>query len=118
MLDEHTRLLLLNIVERSITADRLVAELDKTFALWGGPPQVLRMDNGPEFFPSPATVLCRSGRLSGRGPEPTKGGTDTTYLEAAAGAVIHVEQMAVLAQLSNLALRFGLDRPGEWLALG
>lgn len=32
MVDEHTRLLLLNIVERSITADRLVAELDKTFA--------------------------------------------------------------------------------------
>ncbi|WP_080738260.1 integrase core domain-containing protein [Rhodococcoides fascians] len=25
-------------------------ELDKVFALWGGPPLVLRMDNGPEFI--------------------------------------------------------------------
>ena len=46
MIDEHTRQSLLNIVERSITAQRLTDELDKTFALWGGPPLVLRMDNG------------------------------------------------------------------------
>jgi putative transposase len=36
MIDEHTRLSLMNIVERSITAQRLIEELDKACALWGG----------------------------------------------------------------------------------
>ena len=58
MLDEHTRLSVLNIVERSITATRLVAELDKAFALWGGPPRVLRMDNGPEFISVALQRFC------------------------------------------------------------
>ncbi|WP_255774470.1 DDE-type integrase/transposase/recombinase, partial [Mycobacteroides abscessus] len=50
MIDEHTRVSLLNLVERSITADRLVDELEAVFAAAGGPPTVLRMDNGPEFI--------------------------------------------------------------------
>ncbi|MDV7243636.1 MULTISPECIES: transposase [Rhodococcus] len=33
-IDEHTRQSLLNIVERSITAQRLTDELDKAFAMW------------------------------------------------------------------------------------
>ncbi|ORI21141.1 hypothetical protein BJI47_16975 [Rhodococcus sp. 1168] len=37
MIDEHTRLSLLKIVKCSITAERLADELDKTFALCGGP---------------------------------------------------------------------------------
>lgn len=36
MVDEHTRMSLLNIVERSITADRLVYELKRVFAAAGG----------------------------------------------------------------------------------
>ncbi|MGV8874270.1 MAG: transposase, partial [Rhodococcus sp. (in: high G+C Gram-positive bacteria)] len=59
MIDEHTRLSVLNIVERSITAQRSTEELDKAFALWGGPPQVLRMDNGPEFISSVLQQFCR-----------------------------------------------------------
>lgn len=58
MIDEHTRLSVLNIVERSITSDRLVVELSKAFALWGGPPQVLRMDNGPEFISHALQQFC------------------------------------------------------------
>ncbi|WP_213576558.1 IS3 family transposase [Rhodococcus sp. USK13] len=54
MIDEHTRRSLLNIVERSITAQPLEDELYKAFAMWGGPPLVLRMDNVPEFI---STVL-------------------------------------------------------------
>jgi putative transposase len=50
MIDEHTRCSMLNIVERSITGDDLVAELKKVFVAAGGPPRVLRMDNGPEFI--------------------------------------------------------------------
>ncbi|WP_196812331.1 DDE-type integrase/transposase/recombinase [Nocardia sp. CNY236] len=50
MIDEHTRESLLHLVERSITAERLVAELEKVFLARGGPPRVLRMDNGPEMI--------------------------------------------------------------------
>src|SRR5258705_7399959 len=49
MIDEHTRCSLLHLVERSITAERLVAEIEHVFAAAGGPPKVLRMDNGPEL---------------------------------------------------------------------
>jgi len=60
MVDEHTRQSVLNIVERSIPAEDLVAALEKAFALWGGPPQVLRCDNGPEFI---SEALRRSARI-------------------------------------------------------
>lgn len=58
MVDEHTRQSLLNIVDRSITAGRLIEELEKTFASWGGPPMVLRMDNGPEFISEALREFC------------------------------------------------------------
>ena len=58
MVDEHTRCSLLNIVERSITAERLVAELKKVFGAAGGPPKVLRMDNGPEFVSQALQQFC------------------------------------------------------------
>jgi putative transposase len=45
-IDEHTRVSLLHVIERSITAERLVAELEGVFAAAGGSPRVLRMDNG------------------------------------------------------------------------
>jgi len=50
MLDEHTRESLLNLVERSITAERLIDELQRCFTAAGGPPMVLRLDNGPELI--------------------------------------------------------------------
>ncbi|ELB92619.1 integrase catalytic subunit [Rhodococcus wratislaviensis IFP 2016] len=36
--------------------------MDKAFALWGGPPLVLRMDNGPEFVSTVLQQFCRSDR--------------------------------------------------------
>ena len=39
MVDEHTRESLLHLVERSITAERLVTELEKVFTAAGGPPK-------------------------------------------------------------------------------
>jgi transposase InsO family protein len=48
IVDEHTRECLGGLVERSITADRLVDELDRIVAV-RGVPRVLRCDNGPEF---------------------------------------------------------------------
>ncbi|WP_328656181.1 IS3 family transposase [Nocardia salmonicida] len=62
MIDEHTRESLLHLVERSITADRLVTELGKIFDATGGPPKVLRMDNGPEFISIALQQFC-AGRV-------------------------------------------------------
>ncbi|EUA33473.1 integrase core domain protein [Mycobacterium xenopi 4042] len=58
MLDEHTRESLLNIVERSITAERLIEDLEKCFTAAGGPPMVLRMDNGPELISQALQSFC------------------------------------------------------------
>ena len=62
MIDEHTRVSMLNIVDRSITAERLVDELETVFAAAGGPPIVLRMDNGPEFISQALQQFC-SGKV-------------------------------------------------------
>jgi putative transposase len=58
MIDEHTRESLLHVVERSITAERLVAELESVFSVAGGPPTVLRMDNGPEMVSQALQRFC------------------------------------------------------------
>jgi hypothetical protein len=58
MVDEHTRESLLHLVERSITAERLVSELEKVFTAAGGPPKVLRMDNGPELVSHALQRFC------------------------------------------------------------
>ncbi|WP_454231480.1 IS3 family transposase [Mycolicibacterium fortuitum] len=58
MVDEHTRESLLNVVERSITGDRFVDELTKVFAATGGPPRVLRLDNGPEMISLALQQFC------------------------------------------------------------
>jgi transposase InsO family protein len=58
MIDEHTRESLLNLEERSITAERLVAELERVLAAAGGTPQVLRMDNGPELVSQALQQFC------------------------------------------------------------
>jgi hypothetical protein len=49
MIDEHTRESLMNIVERSIAAERFVTESETAFPLAGGSPKILRMDNGPKL---------------------------------------------------------------------
>jgi transposase InsO family protein len=58
MIDEHTRESLLHIVERSITAERLVAELEKVFAARGSPPMALCMHNGPELISQALQQFC------------------------------------------------------------
>ena len=58
MIDEHTRVSMLHLVERSITAERLVAELEAVFTAAGGPPKVLRMDNGPELVSQALQQFC------------------------------------------------------------
>ena len=48
-LDEHTRECLGGLVERGITGEHLIAELDRLAAERGTYPVVLRCDNGPEL---------------------------------------------------------------------
>jgi putative transposase len=49
IIDEHTRESLGGMVERSITGEHLIAELDRLAAKRGTFPDVLRCDNGPEL---------------------------------------------------------------------
>lgn len=49
IIDEHTRECLGGMVERNITGDHLVDELDRLAAVRGTFPTVLRCDNGPEL---------------------------------------------------------------------
>jgi putative transposase len=58
MIDEHTRESLLHVVERSITAAHLVTELEAVFAAAGGPPKVLRINNGPELVSQALQRFC------------------------------------------------------------
>ncbi|OCB22688.1 integrase [Mycobacterium intracellulare subsp. yongonense] len=49
IIDEHTRECLGGMVERSITGEHLIAQLDRLAAERGTYPAVLRCDNGPEL---------------------------------------------------------------------
>lgn len=49
IIDEHTRECLGEMVERSITGEHLIAELDRRAAQRGTYPTVLRCDNGPNL---------------------------------------------------------------------
>ena len=63
IVDEHTREALATDVDRSITADKVVAVLDRLVAERGAP-EFIRMDNGPEMI---AWVLRDWCRLRGLG---------------------------------------------------
>ena len=58
MIGERTGMSLLHLVERSITAECLVAELEVVCAVAGGPPKVLRMDNDPELVSQALQRFC------------------------------------------------------------
>ncbi len=92
MIDEHTRESLLNIVERSITAERLVTELETAFAVAGGPPKVLRMDNGPELVSQALQRFCENkpdcstSHQDARGSTATSNRSTTGYVRSASTA--------------------------------
>ena len=85
MIDEHTRASLLHLVERSITAERLVAELEDVFAGAGGPPRVLRMDNGPELVSQALQQFC-AGRVGLSYIPPDNRGTTVTSSRSTTGS--------------------------------
>jgi putative transposase len=59
IIDEHTRECLGGLVERSITGEDLIAELDRLAAQRGTHPAVLRCDNGPELACAAMTGWAR-----------------------------------------------------------
>jgi putative transposase len=58
VIDEHTRECLGGLVERNITGEHLIAELDRLAVERGTYPAVLRCDNGPELA---CTAMGRQG---------------------------------------------------------
>ena len=55
-------------MERSITGERLVEELIKVFATAGGPPKVLRLENGPAIVSRRAATVLREQDRDGVHP--------------------------------------------------
>ena len=58
VVDEHTREALAVQVERRIDADRTVSVLERIVALRGRPPELVRMDNGPELTANALRDWC------------------------------------------------------------
>lgn len=58
MIDEYTRESLLDVVERKVNASQLCGALTRVFQQ-RGVPEVLRMDNGPEFVSAALRRLCQ-----------------------------------------------------------
>jgi transposase InsO family protein len=85
IVDEHTRECLGGLVERSITADVLIDELDR-IATTRGYPAVLRCDNGPELACDawPTGLANASGCRSSRPASP--GATATSNPSTAGSA--------------------------------
>ena len=77
IVDEHTRECLGGMVERSITGEHLIGELDRLAAERGTHPAVLRCDNGPELACGAMadwaadTLVCTSSRPASRGATAT-----------------------------------------------
>jgi len=69
VVDEHTREALAVQVERRIDADRTVSVLERIARERGRPPELVRMDNGPELTANALRDWCRLG------------GTGSSYIE-------------------------------------
>jgi len=61
VVDEHTREALAIRVERRIDSDRTVSVLDRIVTDRGRPPELVRMDNGPELTANAIRDWCRLG---------------------------------------------------------
>ena len=61
VVDEHTREALAIQVERRIDSDRTVSVLDRIVTARGRPPELVRMDNGPELTANALRDWCRLG---------------------------------------------------------
>jgi putative transposase len=86
VVDEHTREALAIEVERRIDADRTVSVLEQVVAARGRPPELLRMDNGPELTANALRDWCR---FSGSGTSYIEPGSpwENPFVESFGGKV-------------------------------
>ncbi|GIW56481.1 MAG: hypothetical protein KatS3mg082_2885 [Nitrospiraceae bacterium] len=61
LVDEHTREALAIEVARRIDADRTVSVIEQVVGERGRPPELVRMDNGPELTANALRDWCRFG---------------------------------------------------------
>jgi len=86
VVDEHTREALAVQVERRIDADRTVSVLECIAAARGRPPELVRMDNGPELTANALRDWCR---FSGSGTSYIEPGSpwENPFVESFGGKV-------------------------------
>ena len=86
VVDEHTCEALAIQVERRIDADRTVNVLERIVARCGRPPELVRMDNGPELTANALKDWCR---FSGSGSSYIEPGSpwENPFVESFAGKV-------------------------------
>lgn len=82
--DEHARVTLLQMVEHSITTERLVTELERVFAVASCPPRVLRTDNGPKLVSQALQRFC-NGKIGMPYIPPGCPGTTATSIRSTTG---------------------------------
>jgi Integrase core domain len=79
MIDEHTRVSLLNLVERSITGEHLVDELKRVFAANGGPPKCCAWTTARKWFPK----CCNGSAITSPGWSTSRrAALDNGYIES------------------------------------
>jgi putative transposase len=86
VVDEHTREALAIEVERRIDSDRTVSVLEQVVAARGRPPELVRMDNGPELTANALRDWCR---FSGSGTSYIEPGSpwENPFVESFGGKV-------------------------------
>jgi len=86
VVDEHTREALAIEVARRIDADRTISVLERIVAERGRPPELVRMDNGPELTANALRDWCRFGGTSSSYIEPGSP-WENPFVESFAGKV-------------------------------
>ncbi|MFB7860279.1 integrase core domain-containing protein [Rhodococcus qingshengii] len=111
MADEHTRQSVLNVVERSIPAEDLVATLEKAFALWSDPPHVLRRDNGPEFISEALGMFCGDQVGIGYVPpgQPWKNGYIESFNNRVRDECLNMNEFHSLLETSDVSVGTRVD---------
>jgi hypothetical protein len=115
IVDEHTRECLGGLVERSITADRRIEELDR-ITDDRGYPAVLRCDNGPEL--ACQAMADWAGERVGLAFIPASPGGTATSNPSTAGSATNASTSTCSGHSSTPASRSGTGRPSTTITAG
>ena len=111
VVDEHTRETLGGLVERSITAEALAAELNHIVAARGASPAVLRLDNGPEMIAAALAQWAgtQTGMLFIPPGEPWKNPFIESFNSRLRDECLNEEVFATLAEARAVIERWRID---------